>query len=263
MRSETVNRPVAVILAAAGQSRRFVSAAPPGTEKKTMLSLLGNPVWWYSASLFRCRPDVGQLLIVIAEEDRAIFRQQFGPLMKELDIQTVIGGAERADSIENGLRAITDDCQWVAIHDAARPCIDAGLIERVFAAGKQNRAAIPTIPITSTIKRSDDGQTVSQTVDRTGMFLAQTPQVFEVNLIRELYAGRQGRSVTDESQLAEAHGVPVAMVAGSEYNRKLTTPEDLWLITACLQQRVVSFPESPQPAGSGSDDDDHPLKNCT
>ena len=109
----------AVILAAAGRSERFGSQ-----HNKKVFTLLGNrPLWMYAAEAFSKRDDVGQIILVIAPEDREIFADKFAASAAMLGIQVVTGGAERADSVLSGLKAVRDDLPFVAIHDAARPCI--------------------------------------------------------------------------------------------------------------------------------------------
>jgi len=141
---------------------------------------------------------------------------------------------ERADSVENGLAKVAPECDFVAIHDAARPCINADLVESVFAAAQQNGAAIPAVPVNCTLKRSADGQTVDQTVDRSNLYAAQTPQAFKRELIQELYENRNGAQPTDEAQLLELNDQPVALVPGSPFNIKITTQADLRFAKACL-----------------------------
>ena len=143
------------------------------------------------------------------------------------------------------MATVNEDCELVAIHDAARPCIDADLIERMFRAATQHGAAIPAVPVHSTIKKSSDGNMIEQTVDRSGLYLAQTPQVFQKQLIVDLYAKRGSQNVTDEAQLAELYGVPVALVEGSPLNIKITTKRDLALAGACLEAQPKSHFDAP------------------
>jgi len=227
-----------VILAAAGRSARFNDPLDKKPLSKKPFALLNNQaVWLYSTKLFRERSDVKQLIVVVSEEDHSDFLERFESSILRNRIEVVIGGAERADSIEAGLNAVKMDCDFVAIHDAARPCIDAKLIDRVFLAAVEHDAAIPVIPVDSTIKRSMDGKRIDATVDRSNLYLAQTPQVYCRELIQSLYAKRNGASVTDESQLAELHQVAVAMIAGSSLNLKITTQQDLQIAAACLSVR--------------------------
>ena len=219
-----------VILAAAGRSSRFNDP----NYKKPFAVLNSKPVWLYSVELFQKRADVKQIILVISPEDKDDFLAKFGANIAVMGIDLVLGGAERADSVENGLAKVDPDCDFVAIHDAARPCINADLVESVFSAAQQNGAAIPAVPVNSTLKRSVDGQTVDQTVDRSNLYAAQTPQAFKRELIQELYEKRNGAQPTDEAQLLELNDQPVALVPGSPFNIKITTQADLRFAKACL-----------------------------
>ncbi len=218
----------AVILAAAGQSRRFGDSAG----KKPFVSLLGKPVWLHSAEKFAARPDVQQLVVIVSPEDEANFRHANEAVLKRLGATVVAGGRQRMDSVSNGIDAVNERIDFVAIHDGARPCVSTELIENVFDAIRTCDCVIPALPVSSTVKRSDDGgNTVAQTVDRSQLFLAQTPQAFSRNVIVELFrkyrdSGAQ-MSVTDEAQLAEKYGVEVRIVNGCPLNLKLTKQIDL------------------------------------
>ncbi len=220
----------AVILLAAGRSSRFGDGGP----KKPFSLLKHQPVWLYSARLFRARSDVQQIIVVVSNEDFPTFCSENGQHIAELNLEVVLGGNERPDSVENGLDRVAAETSFVAIHDAARPCVDLLLIDRVFQKGIESGAAIPAIPVHSTVKRTLDGSTVEQTIDRSQLLLAQTPQVFRRDLIRELYSRRNGQSITDDAELAERLGVSVSLVEGSEFNLKITTPSDLAIAESLL-----------------------------
>lgn len=220
-----------VILAAAGRSSRFKDVH----YKKPFAILNQKAVWLYSAELFMKRSDVTQIIIVVSQDDHEDFVTKFGPNLAVLGIDVAIGGAERSDSVLSALEKVDAEADFVAIHDAARPCIDDEMIGRIFAAAVKSKAAIPAIPVNSTVKRSGDGQTIDETVDRTGLYLAQTPQVFERKLLEEMYANRGTLQPTDEAQLAESQGHPVAIVKGSPLNIKITTKSDLSFAKACLK----------------------------
>jgi 2-C-methyl-D-erythritol 4-phosphate cytidylyltransferase len=230
-----------VILAAAGRSSRFSDPH----YKKPFAMLNRKAVWLYSADLFLKRQDVQQVIIVISPADKEDFLAKFGPNLAVLGIDVVLGGEERADSVENALKKVDETADFVAIHDAARPCLDADLVERVFQAAGETGAAIPAIPVSSTVKESKDGCVVAATVDRTGLYLAQTPQVFKRDLICDLYAKRGEANVTDESQLAEINGVKVTLVEGSELNIKITTKQDLAFASACLSAQPAPKFDAP------------------
>jgi 2-C-methyl-D-erythritol 4-phosphate cytidylyltransferase len=214
----------AVIIAAAGRSSRFGSPF----EKKVFTSLAGKPLWLHSAELFAKRKDVGQIILVIAAEDRELFNEKFAGHAAMLGIQTVIGGAERADSVRNALGAIKAGLTWVAVHDAARPCLPVACIDAVFKATRQCGAAILAIPCQATVKRVDDKQQIVQTVPRDGLWLAQTPQCFERKLIEQCFGQHLNSSAfTDEASLVESCGKPVTVIEGSPLNIKVTTKNDL------------------------------------
>lgn len=214
----------AVILAAAGQSSRYGDPF----QKKVFASLAGKPMWMHSAELFSSRSDVGQLILVIAAEDRELFNEKFAGHAAMLGIETVVGGQQRSDSVRNALAAVKTSCRWVAVHDAARPCVPSGCIDSVFATARRTRAAILATACHSTVKRVDADQRIQETVPRSGLWLAQTPQCFETELLRKCYQEHHDpSSVTDESSLVEACGHQVSVVEGSPLNIKVTTKSDL------------------------------------
>ena len=226
----------AVIIAAAGQSRRF------GTSdgKKTIISLQGKPVWLHSAQKFAGRSDVAQTIIVVSAEDESDFRQANEHVLNQLNATVVAGGSERIDSVANGLEAVQNDVDFVAIHDGARPCVSAELIQRLFDVAQTCECTIPALPVSSTVKRSTDGgKTVAQTIDRSQLFLAETPQVFCRNVLVDLFEkyaqSESALAITDEAQLAEHFGVEVRMMSGCPLNLKLTTRADFQVAEAYLQ----------------------------
>ena len=174
-----------VILAAAGQSSRFQDA----NYKKPFAPLAGRPVWLHSAEKFIDRDDVKQVVVVVSPEDRQSFVEKFGASLAFMGITLAEGGTQRADSVRKGLEKLTDDIDMVAIHDAARPCIATAWIDRVFAAGVRTGAAILAIPVVGTLKRVAADHTITETVDRTGLWEAQTPQVFARDLLTRALGG--------------------------------------------------------------------------
>ncbi|MCP4099014.1 MAG: 2-C-methyl-D-erythritol 4-phosphate cytidylyltransferase [Planctomycetaceae bacterium] len=222
-----------VILAAAGKSSRFRDP----NYKKPFALLNRKAVWLYSAELFLKRNDVKQVIIVISPEDKDEFLGKYGPNLAVLGVEVVLGGAERSDSVQNALAKVDSDSTHVVIHDAARPCLNADLIESVFQSSKTNSAVIPAVPVTSTLKLSKNGGAVDKTVDRSHLYEAQTPQVFERELLISMFANRGELKPTDESQLAEELGHPVAIVKGSVFNIKITSKQDLAFARACLESQ--------------------------
>lgn len=221
----------AVILPAAGKSTRF------GTEsrkKKVFTELKGRAVWLRAAELFANRDDVVQTILVISPDDMEFFKLKFGPNLAFMDVEIVEGGAERADSVQNALARVKPEAEFVAVHDAARPLLVQEWIDEVFAAAQADGAAIPAVPISSTIKKADAQKHIASTVPRDNLWAAQTPQVFKTELLRDAYARREGLQPTDEAQLVEQLGAPVTLVQGSPMNIKITTFADFKMAEALI-----------------------------
>ena len=223
-----------VILAAAGQSRRFGNR----TEKKPFISLQGKAVWLYSAELFRRRSDVTKIVLVVSPTDRQIVKDRFEANLALSDIALVDGGDERFDSVAAGLRAIGDEVDYVAVHDAARPCVQAEHVDLVFKSAIECGAAILGVPVHATLKKTNADKQIQETIDRTDMWLAQTPQVAKREWLQEAYDQRGDLQSTDEAQLLERAGRAVSMVEGSPLNLKLTTPTDMKLAKMALEQQA-------------------------
>ena len=214
----------AVILAAAGRSSRFGSSSP--RDRKVFRELNGRAVWLRAAEAFTGRGDVKQVLVVVSPDDESWFREKFQPNLAFTEIEIVTGGAERADSVQNALARVKSDIDFVAVHDAARPLLTQAWIDDIFDSAAQSGAAIPVIPISSTVKRVSD-KAIKGTVPRSGLYAAQTPQVFRRDLLLEAYAQRGEEASTDDAQLVEQLGHKVAVVPGSALNIKITTHEDM------------------------------------
>ena len=224
--------PFAVIFPAAGKSSRFGDPK----QKKIYAELEGRAVWLRAIEPFLNRDDVGQMILAIAPEDRELFERRYRANVAFMNIRVIEGGAERSDTVARALEAVDDRCEFVAIHDAARPCLGAELIDAVFAAAREHGAALPAVPVAETIKRVDERRFTAETVPREGLYLAQTPQVFRRDILFKAYASRSrsGAQVTDDCQLVEASGHRCAVVEGSRLNIKITTHEDLDLASAIL-----------------------------
>lgn len=221
----------AVILAAAGKSSRFHDAH----YKKPFAPLDGRPVWLHSAERFVNRDDVKQVIVVISPDDKEHFFSKFGANVAILGIEVVEGGAERSDSVQRALERVKDDIDYIAVHDAARPCLADEWIDRVFAAAEKTGAAMLAIPVAGTLKRVGKDQTIEETVAREGLWEAQTPQVFRRELLLKAYANRGREPATDDAQLVERLGEKVTIVPGSPINLKITTKEDLHIAAYLLK----------------------------
>ena len=239
----------AVILAAAGKSSRFQDKH----YKKPFAPLAGKAVWLHSAEKFVGRGDVKQMIVVIAPEDREDFQFKFGANTAILGIDVVDGGAERADSIAKALARVRADIDFVCIHDAARPCIADQWITAVFEAAQKHDAVIMGIPVTSTLKRVGADHKVQETVPRTGLWEAQTPQVFRRQLLLDAHAKRGNFQATDDAQLVERIGQPVTVLPGSTINLKIATRDDLRLAEQAL--KALPKPKLTGPGHPFADDD--------
>ena len=145
------------------------------------------------------------------------------------------GGKRRQDSVRSGLDALAP-CDWVIVHDGARPCLDLPMLERGLAAGQEAGAAVAGVPVKDTIKVVSDQGAVVDTPDRKSLWAAQTPQIFRYDLLRDAH-DRCIEDVTDDAMMVESLGHSVKMFLGSYENLKVTTPGDLSLAEAFLKQR--------------------------
>jgi 2-C-methyl-D-erythritol 4-phosphate cytidylyltransferase len=231
-----------VILPAAGQSSRFRDK-----EKKPFATLDGRAVWLRTIELFVTRPDVVQCILVLAKADQEAFRRRNAAHMAFMNVQIADGGAARFDSVANALKLVKPEAEFVAVHDAVRPCLTAALIDAVFAKAKEHGAALLAVPVTETIKQVNAQNQVQATMPRQGLWLAQTPQVFRRDWLEAAYAnrGKLGKDITDDSQLIEAAGHTVHAVAGAGTNIKITTKADLILAEAILKAQPKPKPSGP------------------
>ncbi|MEZ6061621.1 MAG: 2-C-methyl-D-erythritol 4-phosphate cytidylyltransferase [Planctomycetaceae bacterium] len=221
----------AVILPAAGESSRFTGFR----KKKPFVDLKGRAIWLRSVEHFINRDDVAEVILVLAADDREDFQTRYLANLALLEIRVVSGGTTRAASVQNGLNALQSDADFVAVHDAARPLLTAKWIDAVFAAAVEKQAAIPGLKVSSTVKEVAGDGTIQRTVDRSRLVLAQTPQVFRRELLRQAFdsAGDLSR-FTDEASLVEATGHPVHVVDGWPMNIKITTADDFRAAEALL-----------------------------
>ena len=153
--------------------------------------------------------------------------------------KVVAGGSERTNSVLAGLREVSPQAELIAIHDGARPLLPPQVLEETVAQAARTGAAAPALPVTDTIKRIKDGVSTG-TVDREDLRAVQTPQIFEAGLIRAALekAIADGENLTDDCAAVERLGMPVTLTQGSRENIKITTPFDLLLGQAILENRV-------------------------
>jgi 2-C-methyl-D-erythritol 4-phosphate cytidylyltransferase / 2-C-methyl-D-erythritol 2,4-cyclodiphosphate synthase len=211
--------PVYALVVAAGRGTRFGGAVP-----KQYLPLGGARVLRHAAAAFAGHPRVAGVLAAICPDDRELFEATVAGLGV---LPPVAGGLTRQDSVRLGLEALVPHGPArVLIHDGARPFPGAALIDRVIAGLDRAPAAIPCLPLRDTIKQAEGG-VIRETVDRSGLWRAQTPQGFHFAAILEAHRAFAGEALTDDAAVAERAGIAPLVVAGSEDNIKVTTPEDL------------------------------------
>ena len=221
---------VAVILAAAGRSVRFAD----GSRKKPFVELKGRAVWLRSADHFVNRDDVLQTIIAVAPDDREWFHKKYLADMALMDIEVVDGGTTRAETVRNALARVDATADLVAVHDAVRPLLTTKWVDQIFDAARSTGAAIPGIPVTSTLKRVSSDHRIEQTVSRENLWQAQTPQVFYRQLLLDAFAYSNDLHITDEAGVVECFGHSVSIVEGSLMNLKITTQSDLRMAEAVL-----------------------------
>jgi 2-C-methyl-D-erythritol 4-phosphate cytidylyltransferase/2-C-methyl-D-erythritol 2,4-cyclodiphosphate synthase len=213
-----------VIIAAAGSGSRLGRAEP-----KALVPLAGRPILSWALDAFL--PLSFARIVVTAPPDRV---EEFSKIAGPRG-HVVAGGTTRSDSVRRGLEALAaSDDDIVAIHDAARPFVNAEEIGAVLSAAERMGAATAATPVVDTTKRVVSGLIV-ETIDREGLFGAATPQAFRMDVLRRAMAA--GGEATDEAALCERLGIPVAVVPVSRLSFKITTPEDLELAEAILARR--------------------------
>lgn len=222
----------AVLLVCAGSATRM------GGIRKILHPLGNTTVLLHGLRTFCQCESVAELVVVCREQDLAEFQQILKNAALPLPATAVPGGSTRQQSVMRGFAAIRGDCDYVAIHDGARPLLLPADAERVISDAREHGAATLGVPVKDTVKVVRDG-TVCETPDRAALWLTQTPQVFRRALYAEALerAAACGQEFTDDCQLIEALGVRVVMTRGDYANIKLTTPEDFAVAEALLAAR--------------------------
>lgn len=225
---------VAAIICAAGPGQRF-----GGKRRKQFVEVAGRAAFLRSVELFSNREDVAQILLGIPKEDEEIVNIRWGANLTLFKTKVFIGGATRFETVNKAIQLLKDDIELVAIHDAARCCVTAKWIDDVIKSAEKTGAAILACPVAATLKEVKDGAIV-RTVDRTMLYEAQTPQVFEVKLLkqsRDKADKANDDKISDDSQLVEALGQAVSIVETDSSNIKITHPADVAIAEAILKTR--------------------------
>ena len=219
---------VGAVIVAAGESRRM------GGIDKVFAPLGGKPALARVIDTFqKCRP-VNQIVVVVNAKNIGKCRKLVAEERWNKVSDICAGGKRRQDSVAAGLKRL-DNCDWVVIHDGARPLVTKDLIERGLKAAKETGAAVAAVPVTDTIKFADDDRIVHQTPPRQNLWAVQTPQVFRVDIIARAYKQAKGE-VTDDASLVEGLNHKVKLYMGSYDNIKITSPHDLALAEVLLKK---------------------------
>lgn len=210
---------VVALVVAAGRGRRFGGDIP-----KQYQDLAGRPVLRHTLAALAVNPQIDAVRAVIHPDDAELYREAAAGL--DL-LEPVFGGDTRQDSVRLGLESLLPQAaNMVLIHDGARPFVDAGTIGRIVAALHTHPGAIPAVAVADTLKRVTDGL-IDATVERAGLWRAQTPQGFSFDHILSAHLAASGEEMTDDAAVAERAGLKVALVQGCEDNYKITTIADL------------------------------------
>ncbi|MBW2332377.1 MAG: 2-C-methyl-D-erythritol 4-phosphate cytidylyltransferase [Deltaproteobacteria bacterium] len=197
---------VMAIIPAAGIGARMGSNKP-----KQFIDLCGKPILAVTLSHFQQCNLVDKIVVVVSKDDVDYCSREIVDRYKLNKVfNVIVGGKRRQDSVRKGLEAVDDLCRWALIHDGVRPLVTTELIEKVIKAAKKFRAVITGLPVKETVKELDDQSMVLRSVDRSQLWLIQTPQM-----------------ATDDAFLIEKMGIPVKIIEGEENNIKVTTPRDL------------------------------------
>jgi 2-C-methyl-D-erythritol 4-phosphate cytidylyltransferase len=217
------------IIVAAGSSQRM------GGFDKLLLPLGDRPVIAHSLAAFTSHPRIEVLVVVASATNEDAIRELLPD--KGTKASIVLGGPRRRDSVLNGMAAV-EGCEYVVVHDGARPLVTPEMIDAALDGAIESGAALCAVPVADTVKRSDLEGLVESTISRERLWLAQTPQAFRLDVLRRAHLSHD-IDATDDAALVELLGEPVRLVAGSAENVKITTPSDLRLAAAILAAREV------------------------
>lgn len=221
---------VSAVIVAGGRGIRM-----GGNIRKQYLSLAGEPLLCHCLRAFDACKSLSRIFLVVPENDQDFCRDSvLSAFTLRKKIRIISGGKERQDSVRNGVLAAGEYGGIVAIHDGVRPFVLPEQIESTVAYAEKYGAAMLAIPASDTLKQADARGNAVNTLDRGKIWLAQTPQTFQYDLIRTAHESAQqsGYRGTDDASLAERTGKKIRIIPGSRFNIKITTPEDLMMAEA-------------------------------
>lgn len=226
------------IIVAAGQGLRMGA-----NRRKQFLLLAGRPILTHTLNVFdNCRA-IDRIILVIPAGNMALCKKNILKPAGLIDKVTLVaGGRRRQDSVFNGLESIDDDEGIVLIHDGVRPLVTCALIEACIQGSKEQGSCIPALLPVDTLKMVNGNGIVTRTIDRGGLCMAQTPQAFQLSIIRTAHrqAKNKGWKATDDASLVERMGLDVHIIEGVHENLKITTDGDLALAEFYFSQRLAA-----------------------
>ncbi|MGH7950834.1 MAG: 2-C-methyl-D-erythritol 4-phosphate cytidylyltransferase [Limisphaerales bacterium] len=228
------------ILVAAGKGLRMGG-------DKLWLEIAGRPIIAHTWKNFDDAQCVGAIIVVVRDGMQKDFTKLAAKFHFQKPFQIVVGGAERQDSVWNGLEALSPKTDIVAIQDAARPCTDEKLIAATIDAARKTGAAVAAQIMTDTVKESGDGKTILRTLDRSKLWSVQTPQTFRVEIIRRAISVARNKNLilTDDTAACELIGQSVQLIPSATPNPKVTVPADLPFVENLLKgHRASNAPKS-------------------
>jgi 2-C-methyl-D-erythritol 4-phosphate cytidylyltransferase len=231
----TADGSVWVIVAAAGESRRM---GLPDGESKQFLSLGGEPLLSHSVRRLLEMREVAGLVVVLHPSHTVRFANQLLGFDETKPLLIAEGGRTRPDSVRAGLLEVPAEAKVIAVHDGARPLFSHHVFEHCLAALADADGAVPGVEVSDTLKRAGKANVVEGTVDRSGLWAVQTPQVFRAGPLREVYEHKDLDGASDDAMLLERAGFRVALVPSTPANVKITTPADLPLAAALLSWEI-------------------------
>jgi 2-C-methyl-D-erythritol 4-phosphate cytidylyltransferase len=215
-------RDAAAVIVAAGRGLRF-----GGRQRKQYLLLEGRPLVEWSIRAFDQSPSIGMTVVVSPAPDVPKVQKLVQRLKLRKPVRVTAGGQTRAESVQNGLRALDDVFQMIAVHDGVRPLVTPKIIEATLKAARQHGAAIAACRSKDTVKLANGDACIHSTPPRESVWLAQTPQIFRRDILLRAHAESRDSAVTDDAQLVERLGLPVKLVESPPDNLKVTVPTDL------------------------------------
>jgi 2-C-methyl-D-erythritol 4-phosphate cytidylyltransferase len=212
-----------------------------GTSRKQFMLLEGSPILLHTIRKFVSSPAVSEIVVALRGEDLEWVRDLLERETFAKPVRLVEGGDSRQDSVENALATLSPGTELVAVHDAVRPFIELSVLDKVFAEAQETGAAIVGIVPVDTVKQVHRNK-IRQTIPRERLILAQTPQVFRFDLLKQAFAKARedGFAGTDESSLVERlEQVEVSVIPGSDRNIKITKPSDMDLARLFLAEELA------------------------